>query len=146
MKFMITITINNIENKELKSKLKKIINNDELLLENILNTINKEKNYNKLLLTFKNLSEKNNTIKKLYERLEKNPLSFKTKSKSVLENLQKGMLLVFFSDNELKHELILEKSIAVILDNYSVHHAIFFTELCKILNMDLIHLLILLMN
>lgn len=140
MKFMITITINNIENKELKSKLKKIINNDELLLENILNTINKEKNYNKLLLTFKNLSEKNNTIKKLYERLEKNPLSFKTKSKSVLENLQKGMLLVFFSDNELKHELILEKSIAVILDNYSVHHAIFFTELCKILNMDLIHL------
>ena len=33
--------------------------------ERILNTINKEKNYNKLLLTFKNLSEKNNTIKKL---------------------------------------------------------------------------------
>ena len=34
MKFMITITIENIENNELKSKLKKIINNEELLLEN----------------------------------------------------------------------------------------------------------------
>ena len=42
MKFMITITIENIENNELKSKLKDIINNKELLLENILNTINKE--------------------------------------------------------------------------------------------------------
>ena len=42
MKFMITITIENIENNELKSKLKDIINNEELLLENILNTINKE--------------------------------------------------------------------------------------------------------
>ena len=35
MKFMITITIENIENNELKSKLKDIINNEELLLENI---------------------------------------------------------------------------------------------------------------
>ena len=43
MKFRITITIENIENNELKSKLKKIINNEELLQENILNTINKKK-------------------------------------------------------------------------------------------------------
>lgn len=43
----------------------------------------------------------------------------------MLENLQKGMLLAFFSDKELQHELIMEKPIAVILDNYSVHHAIF---------------------
>ena len=139
MKFMITITIENIENYELKSKLKKIINNEELLLENILNTINKEENYNILVLTLKSLSERSNTIKKLCKRLEKNPLNFKT-SNSVLENLQKGMLLAFFSDKELQHELIMEKPIAVILDNYSVHHAIFFTELCNVLNMDLIHL------
>ena len=140
MKFMITITIENIENNELKSKLKDIINNEELLLENILNTINKEENYNILVLTLKSLSERSNTIKKLCKRLEKNPLNFKTKSNSVLENLQKGMLLAFFSDKELQHELIMEKPIAVILDNYSVHHAIFFTELCNVLNMDLIHL------
>ena len=139
MKFMITITIENIENNELKSKLKDIINNEELLLENILNTINKEENYNILVLTLKSLSERSNTIKKLCKRLEKNPLNFKT-SNSVLENLQKGMLLAFFSDKELQHELIMEKPIAVILDNYSVHHAIFFTELCNVLNMDLIHL------
>jgi len=140
MKFMITITIENIENYELKSKLKKIINNEELLLKNILNTINKEKNYNKLELTLKSLSERSNTIKKLCQRLEKNPFNFKTKSNSVLENLQKGMLLAFFSDKKLQHELIMEKPIAVILDNYSVHHAIFFTELCNVLNIDLIHL------
>lgn len=140
MKFMITITIENIENNELKSKLKDIINNEELLLENILNTINKEENYNILVLTLKRLSERNKTIKKLCQRLEKNPFNFKTKSNSVLENLQKGMLLAFFSDKEFQHELIMEKPIAVILDNYGVHHAIFFTELSNVLNMDLIHL------
>ena len=36
MKFMITITINNIQNQKLKLKLKNIINNEELLLDNIL--------------------------------------------------------------------------------------------------------------
>ena len=76
---MITITIENIENNELKYELKKIINNDELLIENILNTINKEENYNKLLFTLKSLSERSNTIKKLCQRLEKNPPNFKTK-------------------------------------------------------------------
>ena len=89
MKFMITITIENIENDKLKSKLKKIINNKELLLENILNTINKEENYNKLLFTLKSLSERSNTIKKLCQRLEKNPPNFKTKNNAALENLQK---------------------------------------------------------
>jgi len=140
MKFIITIVIKNIENPELESKLKKIINNEELFLENILDTINEENNYNKLVLTLKSLSERSQTIKELCQRLERNPLNFNTKSHSVLENLQKGMLLAFFSDKELQHELIMEKPIAVILDNYSVHHAIFFTELCNVLNMDLIHL------
>ena len=48
MKFMITITIQNIENKELKSKLEKIIYNENLELENILDTVNNKetmKNY-----------------------------------------------------------------------------------------------------
>ena len=48
MKFMITITIQNIENKELKSKLEKIIYNENLELENILDTVNAEENYEKL--------------------------------------------------------------------------------------------------
>ena len=43
MKFMITITIQNIENEELKSKLGKIMNNKNLELKNILNTVNDEK-------------------------------------------------------------------------------------------------------
>lgn len=73
-------------------------------------------------------------------KTRKNPFNFKTKSNSVLENLQKGMLLAFFSDKKLQHELIMEKPIAIILDNYTVHHAIFFTELCNVLNIDLIHL------
>ena len=68
MKFMINIIINNTENNELKSKLRKIVNNEELEIENILNTL-------------KDLSESSSTIKKLYQRLEKNPLNFKTKSK-----------------------------------------------------------------
>ena len=140
MKFMTTITIQNIENEELKSKLEKIMNNKNLELKNILNAVNDEKNYEKLLLALKLLSEKSNTFKKLFERLVKNPLNFKTKSNQVLENLQKAMLLSYFMDKNLQHQLIMEKPIAVILDNYSVHHATVFTELCNILNMDLIHL------
>lgn len=140
MKFMVTITIKNIENKELISELEQIINNEDLELKNILNTVNDENNYVKLMITLEKLSEKSKTLEKLYQRLEKNPLNFKTKSASVLENLQKAMLLAFFSDKNLQHQLIMEKPIAVILDNYSVHHAIFFTELCNVLNMDLIYL------
>ena len=50
------------------------------------------------------------------------------------------MLLSYFFDKELQHSLIMEKPLAVILDNYKVHHAIVFTELCEKLNIDLIHL------
>ena len=50
------------------------------------------------------------------------------------------MILSYFFDKNLQHQLIIEKPIAIILDNYSVHHAIAFTELCNFLNMDLIHL------
>ena len=88
----------------------------------------------------KPLSSRNKTIKKLYDRLEKNPLEFQTKSKTVLEDLQKGMLLSLFSDAELQNKLQLEKPHAIILDNYGVHHAIHFTELCKQLNIILIYL------
>ena len=38
MKFMVTITIENIENKELKSELEKIIYNKDLKLENIFSS------------------------------------------------------------------------------------------------------------
>ena len=89
MKFMITITIQNIENEELKSKLEKIIYNEDLELDNILNAVNIKENYEKLLLVLKMLSEKSNTFKKLFKRLVKNPLNFKTKSNQVLENLKK---------------------------------------------------------
>ena len=139
MKFIVTITIQNIENEELKSKLERIIYNEDLELDNILNTVNIEENYKKLLLALEMLSGKSNTFKKLFKRLMKNPLNFKTKSNQVLENLQKAMLLSYFMDKNLQHQLIMEKPIAVILDNYSVHHAIVFTELCNILNIDLIH-------
>lgn len=140
MKFMITITIQNIESNELKTKLEKILYNKDLELENILNTVNTKKNYEKLLLALELLSENSNTFKKLFKRLVKNPLNFKTKSNQVLENLQKAMILSYFFDKNLQHQLIIEKPIAIILDNYSVHHAIAFTELCNFLNMDLIHL------
>ena len=140
MKFMVTITIQNIENEELKSKLERIIYNEDLELDNILNTVNIEENYKKLLSALEMLSGKSNTFKKLFKRLMKNPLNFKTKSNQVLENLQKAMLLSYFMDKNLQHQLIMEKPIEVILDNYSVHHAIVFTELCNILNIDLIHL------
>ena len=96
MKFMITITINNIQNQKLKLKLKNIINNEELLLDNILDTVNKEKNYNKLIITLKNLSKRSTTMKKLNQRLVKNPLNFKTKSKQYLKIFKKQHYYHFF--------------------------------------------------
>ena len=140
MKFMANVTINNIKNEELKSKLKNIINNEELNIENILNTVNQEENYNKLLISLKDLTEDSKTFKNLLKRVEKNRLSLKTKSDTVLENLQKAMLLAYFYDKELQHELIMEKPIAMILDNYKVHHALPFKKICNFLNMDLIYL------
>ena len=66
MKFMITITIQNIENEELKFELEKIIFNEDLGLENILNTVNIKENYEKLLLALEMLSEKSKTFKNLF--------------------------------------------------------------------------------
>lgn len=140
MKFMITIIIQNSNNEKLIQELNQIINMEELKIENILDTINKEENFFRLLNTLKPLSYENKTIKKLCDRLKKNPLEFQTKSKAVLEDLQKGMLLTLFSDEELQNKLQLEKPHAIVLDNYGVHHAIHFTELCKQLNITLIHL------
>ena len=140
MKFMITIVIENSKNQKLKSKLEEIINSEELDIDNILDTVNNEKYYNRLIITLETLSQRSKTMEKLYQRLAKNPLNFKTKSKSVLENLQKVMLLSFFLDETLHQELITEKPKAIILDNYSVHHALLFTELCIELNIKLIYL------
>ena len=130
----------NISNENLKLKLNQIINGEDLLLDNILDTINKEENYEQLLIALEDLSETSETFKKLYVRVKKNPLNMKTKSKSVLENLQKAMLLSYFYDETLQHQLILEKPLTIVLDNYSVHHALPFTKLCNFLNMDLIYL------
>lgn len=140
MKFMITVAINNASNENLKSKLNNILNNEDLLIDNILNTVNQQANYDKLLIALEDLSKDSKTFEKLYERVKKNPLSLKTKSNVVLENLQKAMLLAFFYDNELQHELIMEKPIAMILDNYSVHHALPFKKISNFLNIDLIYL------
>ena len=140
MKFMITIIIKNSNNKKLIQELNQIINMKELEIENILDTINQEENFFMLLNTLESLSSRNKTIKKLYGRLKKNPLEFQTKSKSVLEDLQKGMLLSLFYDEKLQNQLLLEKPHVIILDNYGVHHAIHFIELCKHLNIILIHL------
>ena len=140
MKFMVNVTINNLNNGELKSKLENIINNNDFNKEKILNTINQEKNYHQLLIALKDLYKDNKTFENLYKRVKKNPCCLKTKSESVLENLQKAFLLSFFYNKKLPTDLIKEQPIAVVLDNYSVHHALTFKKICDFLNMDLIYL------
>jgi len=140
MKFLINIVIKNLTNNKLINKLTKIVNNKELEIKNIISTVNKESNYKILLKTLEDLAPINKTINELYHYVKKNKFTIKTKSKIKLENLQKTMLLSYFYDKKLQNELIMEKPIAVILDNYKVHHSIVFTKLCNILNMDLIYL------
>ena len=50
------------------------------------------------------------------------------------------MLLAYFYDKKTSNELIIEKSIVMVLDNYKVHHALPFKKICNFLNMDLIFL------
>lgn len=76
MKFMVTITIQNIENEELKSKLEKIIYNEDLELDNILNTANIKENYKKLLLALEILSGKSNTFKKIIRKTYEKSFKF----------------------------------------------------------------------
>ena len=140
MKFMVGVTINNLSDDKLKSKLNNIINNEDLEIKNILNTVNQEKNYNQLLIALEDLSEDSKTFKKLFKRVKNNHSSLETKSNTVLENLQKAMLLSYFYDKELQHQLIMAKPIATVLDNYSVHHALPFKKICNFINMDLIYL------
>ena len=71
MKFMVTVTIKNISNDDLKLTLEKIITNDDLNIENILNTVNQKENYNQLLIALEDLSKGSNTFKKLYERVKR---------------------------------------------------------------------------
>ena len=96
MKFMITITIQNIENEKLKSKLEEIIYNEDLELENILTTVNNKENYEKLLLALEILSEKSNTFKKLLERLVKNPLNFKNQIPPGTRKSSKSNVIIIF--------------------------------------------------
>lgn len=140
MQFMVKTTINNIQNNELAYKLTKIIENEDLSIDNILKTVNKHENYKQILITLEDLAPINKSINELYEYVKKNKGSIRTKSKIRLENLQKTMLLSYFYDKKLQYDLIMEKPIAVNLDNYKVHHAIVFKKLCNILNMDLIYL------
>ena len=94
MKFIITAVIENINNEDLKYRLKQIINDEKLNLDNILKTINKKENYDKIIDTIENLSKSNKTTLNIYKRLKKNPLNFKTKSKITLENLQKNNVII----------------------------------------------------
>ena len=140
MKFMIKVVIKNLTNNKLINKLTKIINNKELKIKNILNTVNTEIIIIYFLKLSKTLHQSIKQSMNYTNMLKKNKYTIKTKSKIKLENLQKTMLLSYFYDKKLQYELIMEKPIAMILDNYKVHHAIVFTKLCDILNIDLIYL------
>ena len=98
MQFMVKTTINNIQNKELAYKLTKIIENEDLSIDNILKTVNKHENYKQILITLEDLAPINKSINELYEYVKKNKGSIRTKSKIRLENLQKTMLLSYFYD------------------------------------------------
>lgn len=81
MKFMIKVVIKNLTNNKLINKLTKIINNKELEIENILNTVNTENNYNILLKTLEDLAPINKTINELYQYVKKINIQLRQKAK-----------------------------------------------------------------
>ncbi|MBQ3474548.1 MAG: hypothetical protein IJH20_00020 [Bacilli bacterium] len=93
---MVKTTINNIQNKELAYKLTKIIENEDLSIDNILKTVNKHENYKQILITLEDPAHTNKSINELYEYVKKNQESIRTKSKIRLENLQKNNVIIIF--------------------------------------------------
>ena len=93
---MIQLVITNISNSKLAMNLKEIIYNEELFIENILETVNKKGNYEMVYETLEKLAKQNKTIDKLFNRFKKNKYEFKTKSKTVLEDLQKNYVTLLF--------------------------------------------------
>ena len=131
----------NCSNEELKSKLKKILTNDELDESLIYNQLKEENTIDVLKNEFQEFISNNNSSEKQFLVKIKNKANKLNPEKHTnIENIQKEIILNLLNTEDIISNLQKERRIVVILDNYSVHKAGLVIEACKILNIKLVYL------
>ena len=131
----------NCSNEELKSKLKKILTNDELDESLIYNQLKEENTIDVLKNEFQEFISNNNSSEKQFLVKIKNKANKLNPEKHTnIENIQKEIILNLLNTEDIISNSQKERRIIVILDNYSVHKAGLVIEACKILNIKLVYL------
>lgn len=131
----------NCSNEELKSKLKKILTNDELDESLIYNQLKEENTIDVLKNEFQEFISNNNSSEKQFLVKIKNKANKLNPEKHTnIENIQKEIILNLLNTEDIISNSQKERRIVVILDNYSVHKAGLVIEACKILNIKLVYL------
>ena len=131
----------NCSNEELKSKLKKILTNDELDESLIYNQLKEENTIDVLKNEFQEFISNNNSSEKQFLVKIKNKANKLNPEKHTnIENIQKEIILNLLNTEDIISNSQKERRIVVILDNYSVHKAGLVIGACKILNIKLVYL------
>jgi transposase len=117
----------NITIKKIIELLKNNLSDDKTLVELIINTVFPEKTRKKIIKDLENYVEKPKMTKK---ETEKN----KKKIEGILRKIYIKLL------KPLESYLKEEKTMVVVLDNYTTHHALLLKQACKYLNITLVHL------
>ena len=131
----------NCSNEELKSKLKKILTNDELDESLIYNQLKEENTIDVLKNEFQEFISNNHSSEKQFLVKIKNKANKLNPEKHTnIENIQKEIILNLLNTEDIISNSQKERRIVVILDNYSVHKAGLVIEACKILNIKLVYL------
>ena len=131
----------NCSNEELKSKLKKILTNDELDESLIYNQLKEENTIDVLKNEFQEFISNNNSSEKQFLVKIKNKANKLNPEKHTnIENIQKEIILNLLNTEDIISNSQKERRIVVILDNYSIHKAGLVIEACKILNIKLVYL------
>ena len=131
----------NCSNEELKSKLKKILTNDELDESLIYNQLKEENTIDVLKNEFQEFISNNNSSEKQFLVKIKNKVNKLNAEKHTnIENIQKEIILNLLNTEDIISNSQKERRIVVILDNYSIHKAGLVIEACKILNIKLVYL------
>ena len=131
----------NCSNEELKSKLKKILTNDELDESLIYNQLKEENTIDVLKNEFQEFISNNHSSEKQFLVKIKNKANKLNPEKHTnIENIQKEIILNLLNTEYIISNSQKERTIVVILDNYSVHKAGLVIEACKILNIKLVYL------
>jgi hypothetical protein len=121
------------------NKLSQILSYEDLTIKVIIEQLKNKTNYDeKLIILIYNELYPNKTKKQIIDELEpyieKDKMTKKEKTANLkkLETIKRKIYLKLLKP--LQNSLLKEKRMVIVLDNYSVHHAVLFKKACGYLN------------